>query len=436
MSLFESLPNEILLEIFEYCKVMPLMRVCTKFKALIVNAPQLMRKVNLIITEKSSFAVLTKIERNIQSVYFKFHYKIDESCLKLFETFSNVKSVEFVRCIVSVNVFVKMLLALPHLESLSIYATHLRGKDDIWEELWSQMEHPALTRLKSINFRNSDIGFLQFLKGAQIETLSALLPSQYSPDDLVSFLQSQKNIKTIESLSVSRVDDVLISTLLRDFKDLKKLHLECDRIDMASVSELELSNTSVEYLNLCGYPESDGDLNAQYLKVVSFFKGLKTLEIEMNNQLEPDLIAQLHSTFARLDTLMITHCLGEYFNYLALPNLKCLQLTDGTPTIDSWTHFSQRNPSIESLTINDESITSEVFRAICTEFRNLKHLEMNYDPQRLTPEILDFICSDDFPRNIRSLKVTQRFSSERFLNLSQAQVRVLDKFPGLRCVFY
>jgi F-box-like len=436
MSLLESLPVEILLEIFEYCKVQPLMRVCTTFKELIVNSPQLMRKVNLIISEKSPLSLLTKMERNIQSVYFKFHYKIDESCLKLFEAFNEVKSIEFVRCIVSVNVFMQILKSLPHLESLSVYATHLRGKDEMCEDSWSNLDVPVLKRLKNLNFRNSDIGFLRFLQGAKIKTLSALLPAQYSPDDLATFLQTQSSIRTIESLSVSKVDGSLLTILLKDSNHLKRLHIECDRIDMTSVRELELSNTSIEYLNLCGFPETEGDFSADFIRVSNFFKGLKTFEIEMNNHLEPDLVAQLHPVFSKLECLIITHCSGDYFNSIALPKLKCLQLTDGTQSARDWTHFSQRNPSIQSIIIKDESITSSVFRTICTEFRNLKHFEVNYDPQRLTPEILDFICDEHFPQNIKSLKVTQRVSSqERFLTLTHNQLRALDKNPGFNCVF-
>jgi hypothetical protein len=202
------------------------------------------------------------------------------------------------------------------------------------------------------------------------------------------------------------------------------------------VRELELLNTSVEYLNICGFPENEGDHNADYFTVVSFFKSLKTIEIEMNNHLETDLLLLLHPILSRLESLIITFCSGEYFNTLALPSLKALQLTDGTPTVASWVHFAQRNPSIESLIIKDESITSEVFRTICTEFRSLKHLEINYDPQRLTNEILGYIFSPDFPTNIRSLKITQRASpSERFLVPTTAQLRTLDMNPGLKCIF-
>ena len=45
---------------------------------------------------------------------------------------------------------------------------------------------------------------------------------------------------------------------------------------------------------------------------------------------------------------------------------------------------------------------------ITQELRNLRYFEVFYDPQRLTNEILNYICDPLFPQNIRTVKIRKR----------------------------
>jgi hypothetical protein len=156
----------------------------------------------------------------------------------------------------------------------------------------------------------------------------------------------------------------------------------------------------------------------------------------MNNILEASNVIQLQQQAPNLESLIITNCSGDYFNNLRFRNLKHLKLTDANFSVEEWTRFADRNPLIEKVVVKDEYINNEIFRIICLEFRNLKHLELNYDPQKLTIEILDFIFDSNFPSNIRILKIAQRVSSaDDFFTLSDEHKKALNANLGFQCNF-
>lgn len=424
MDYFSSLPNEILVEVFEYCKLLPLSLVCRKFNEVISCSPTLMRKISLVISEKTPALKPAQSERSHRAIYFKFNYKINESCLEILTTFSEIKSLELMRCIVKADLFLQMLKLLPNLEMLSIYTTYLRNAEEI-----KDFEPPELKKLKRLNFRTSDEKFLKCLHKSSLESLYIGYPAQYSMKTLLDFLQTQSNIKAIEYLNVACVDASLMTLITQDLPRLENLHLESDKLDMNLIGSLELFNTSVKFLNLYGNFSHAADSNV----VLSFFKSLEVLEIEMNNMLEPAIVQQFSP---KLQSLSIILCSGDFFNAIQLNSLKRLKLSDGSFTADEWSRFAVRNPSVESIVIKDESITNEIFRHICLEFRNLKHLELFYDPQRLTQQIIDFICAESFPRNIQSIRISQRNSSAgSFFTLSDEHKKEIDTNLGFRAIF-
>lgn len=399
MDYFTKLPNEILIDIFEFCRLLPLSLVCKKFAEVIGSSPALLKKINLVISEKISFSNLKNAERKYNAVYFKFNYKINADCLDVFHKFKGIKSLEFTRCIIQANLFLKILEVLPNLESLSIFSTFLLNKSDLEE-----FEPPQLTNLKRLSLRNSEETFLEYLHNSSLKSLYIGFSSRYSAKTIENFLQTQSKVKVIEYLSVPLFDDSLMKIILQDMNNLEKLHLECDKIDMNLVGNLNLSNNSVKSLNLYGNFPNAGDINI----ILNFFKNLLNLEIEMNNKLEPANILQLPSS---LQSLSIAHCSGDYFNSISLRNLKKYQTTDANFTAEEWSRFASRNPAIEFLAIKDESTSNEIFTEICLNFPFLNRLELFYDPERLTPEIQDFISSENFPRNIKTLKLKQRNNS-------------------------
>lgn len=427
MDYFSNLPNEILLEIFEYGRILHLTLVCKKFNELISKSPSLMKKANLLISDKALLSEIKKSKRNYQGVDFRFNYKIGLDCLDVISVFDGIKHLEMRRCIVPADLFLKMLHSLPHLESISIYTTYLKNKEEL-----KSFDPPQLTKLKNLNFRNSDEMFLAILQNSSIENLYLAYPAQYPKETLVNFMHSQPRIKIIDYFHVSPIDGLLMVLLVQKLESLKKLHIQCDQLEMDSIRNLELMNTFVRSLNLFGNPAQAGDLPV----ILNYFKKLTELEIEMNSMLEAGNVLQLQQLAPNLESLIITHCSGDYFNHIQLRNLKHLKITDGSWTVDEWTRFAIRNPGITALTIKDESITNEAFTTICLEFRNLQRLELNYDPQRLTPDILDFICDGMFPANIRHLKITQRSSpSENFLTLTDEHKEELKENAGFGFIF-
>jgi hypothetical protein len=401
-----DLPYEILIKILEHCKVLPLTHVSQKLNEIISNSPVLMQKLNLVITEKTKCEEVKKSERKHQKVLFKFNYKINDSVLEVLRTFSDVKHVEFMRCILHEGTFIEILRALPQLKQLSIYTTYLRGIEINFSEKEKVLE---LGNLKVLNFRNSDQKILNLVKrsSASIHKLNVSLPHQYPISTIIEFLERHDKVASIENLTMSEIEETIITRLLCELKCLKRLSLEAESVKIESIRNLCIENTSVQHLNLYGRTSNPADLNL----ILNFFRGLKSLELEVNSTLEPVNFVQIQRMAGGIESLKIKNCSGDFFNHIALANLQYFEIADVTLAVtqEDWINFAQRNPKIQVLKIKDESISNDIFITICQEFRCLKELELFYDPQRLTDEVLDFISSSHlFPCNIKTLKIYQR----------------------------
>lgn len=423
MDYLSKLPSEVLIEIFQYGQVSYLFLVCKKFNEVISKTPSLVKKVNLLITDKTDTSELMKSDRNHQGILFKFNYKITDSCIELLKTFRGIKSLEFMRCIVPAKLFLEMLAALPSLETISLYTTYLKDVEQM-----VTLKAPNTIKLKNLNFRNSSDKFLIILSGAFLERISVSFSSQYTPRILNDFLKSQGKIGNMLSISVPTIDDSIFTNIME--MSLRKLNLSIDQLKMDSIRSLELTNKSVTTLNLCG----DTNPVVDFPFILSGFKNIKHLEIEMNTLAEsPGYIQQFAPN---IESLTITHCSGVQFHTLRLNNLKRLTLEDGNYSGDQWIRLARQNPFLKKLVIKDESITDETFRIICNEFRNLQHFESFYDPQRLSSEILNNVCGESFPSNIRFLKITQLVKSNvDFLILNDEHKMILNANSRLKYIF-
>jgi hypothetical protein len=243
---------------------------------------------------------------------------------------------------------------------------------------------------------------------------------------MLNFLKQHPDIEDIENIMVETINDTLM-TEINNLRNLKKLSVEIDKMDLPSIRNLELENYSVEFLNLYGNAENPEDLNV----ILKIFKNLKSLEIEMNSTLEAINMTQLNSM--RLSSLFFNQCQGEFFNHIQISSLKSFKINDAlSVTQNDWIQFAHRNPNLEVLKIKDESISNETFIAITQDFRNLRHFEIFFDPQRLTQEILNFIC-DNLPMNIKILKITARIPSNlRYFNLTDEQKEKLKHRHGFK----
>lgn len=420
MDFLTKLPNELIIEIFEYCKVLPLTLVCKKFNEVIGNSTTLMRKVSLTVSEKSDGKTLSSSRRKHQSVSFKFNYKISESFVNVLDSYE-IKSLELLRCIVTWNVFLKLLKATPELESLSIFTTFLKNVEEM-----SSFEPPQLTKLKKLNMRNSAPKYLNFLTKAPLEKV-LLVIDERTNESTIDFLKQHPSIKAFDYFHVNVIEDTLFTVLIQETKSLDRLHLEADCVDMSCVRDLNVRNTTVKHLNICNTTKMPNDYN----RLLEFFKNVKSVEIEMNTALEAGHIVQLQQQWPELESLSITHCRGDYFSYVQFNSLKELVLTDGAYSTDEWSRFASRNQTIEKIIIKDESTSDDIFRTLCNEFRHLKHLEINYDPERLTSDVMNFICDPLFPSNIRFLKIVQRsWPDTSFLVITEQHKQVLNNKLG------
>lgn len=424
MDYLSKLPSEVLIEIFQYGQVSYLFLVCKKFNEVISKTPSLMKKMNLLISDKTDTTELMKSDRNHQGILFKFNYKITDSCIELLNTFRGIKSLEFMRCIVPAKLFLEMLAALPSLETISLYTTFLK---DV--ELLVTLKAPNMNKLKNLNFRNSSDKFLIILSGSHLERISVSFSSQYTPRILNEFLQAQRKVRNMLSISVPSIDDSIFTNIMK-MTSLKKLNLLIDQLHMDSIRSLELTNTSVTTLNLFG----DTNPIRDFRSILSGFKSLKHLEIEMNTLAES--LGYIQQFAPDIESLAITHCSGVHVDTLRLHNLKCLSLVDGNYSGDQWIRLAKQIPFLEKLVIKDESITDETFRIICYKFHNLQHLESFYDPQRLSIGILNNICDASFPSNIRFLKITQLVKSNvDFLILNDEHKMILNANSRLKYIF-
>lgn len=154
----------------------------------------------------------------------------------------------------------------------------------------------------------------------------------------------------------------------------------------------------------------------------------------MNSSLHPLNIQLINSM--KIHSLVFNDCQGNFVNEIRSQFLRIFQINDASfMTQNDWIEFAHRNPNIEVLKIKDESIDNATFMAITQNFRNLKHFEIFFDPQRLTPEILNFICDHLFPRNIKTLKISERISSnQRRFNLSDNQKEILKHRNGFKLI--
>lgn len=426
MTNITSLPNEILVKIFGHCKVLPLTLVSKQFNDIISNTPSLMKKFHLLITERSKNLEIAQSKRKHQKVLIKFNYKIDSSILEVLKTFKDqLKNLELMRCILTEDLFVQIMESLPNLETLSIYTTYLKSNLLLCEDVMKPLE--CMRHLKILNFRNSDQKFLYLLKKSNpISTINISLPHQYPCNVVTDFLEDHQDVEIIENLMVSEIEQTILLHVLSNMKNLKKLCLEIDKIQMDEVRNLEIENTTIQTLNLYGSPLDPVDFNT----IIGFFKNLITLEIEINSVLEPINMVQLQRSAPRIKSLKIMNCYGDFFNHITLPNLKVFEIYDiSSFTPADWINFSQRNTKIEVLTVKDESVTNEIFMTITQELRNLRYLEVFYDPQRLTNEILNYICDPLFPHNIRTVKIRQRNWQQytnSYFNLTIEQKKLLN----------
>jgi F-box-like len=413
----DRLPDEILIMIFNHCEVLPLTQVSKRFKD-VIETSCLMRKVQLIIAEKISPAL--KTNRNYQNVKIKFRYNDNDKIVDILGHYgSSIRQLELTRCIIDGKSLYDCFKAMPNLETLNVSSTFIKGN------YLEEHDLPPLS-IKNINIRTSDKRFLDLINGS-LKVLHLHLP-RLSTHELIKFFDRNENVEEISSFLAAAVTEDLL-TRICSLKKLKKLCIDMSKVDHAFIGR-EIQNFTVRKLILFNEPESPHDIDG----CLRIFKHLKALEMDMNVNLEPENMTNLQRT--SIESLKMLQDSGdEYFNHIELPTLKHLWLASACYYPDQWTDFAQRNPNIESIVIADLSTSNEIFTLICQQFRNLNYLEVFHDPERLEiQEALNYICDDNFPQGIKTVKIKSRGSDNYYANLifTEEQKNQLNKKIGFR----
>lgn len=426
----DQLPNEVIINIFKYCKVTPLLLVSQKFHEIIINSPKLMFKFPLLLSEKNvreSYQLILKSRRKWQVILLKFNYKVNEPCLEIVRKIGNgIKQMEIVRSIIKAAVFVEMLELLPNLANCAIYTTYLQMQ----EEITADSIFPPMKKLRKLSFRNSDELFLRFLQHSVLHTVNISFPPQYALHSIINFLDKQRSIQVIENMSVSHVDLRLLTFVVDDLSNLVELHLEVDKLASLATSNLLLCNKRVKFLSLYGNPANIAGLNC----ILSVFKDIRALEFEMNLTLQPENMNHLRRTAPMLEKLLISNCSFPNFNELyGFKHLKYFEITESF-SVEDWGVFAQRNSTIETLILKDELTTDAHFNFFINALPCLQHLEFFYTPELLTTDVFDLITLENMSKNLKVIKILQRNERSLKLRLNERQVRNLDKLPGLQLI--
>lgn len=426
----DNLPNEVIINIFKFCKVTPLLLVSRKFYEIIINSPKLMFKFPLLLSEKNireSSELILKSNRKWQVILLKFNYKVNEPCLEILRKFGNgIKQMEIVRSIIKAAVFVEMLELLPNLVNCAIYTTYLQMK----EKITTESKFPPMKKLRKLSFRNSDALFLRFLQHSVLHTVNISFPLENALPTIIHFLDKQRSIKVIENMSVSQVDLRLLTFIVDNLLHLVELHLEVDKLASLATSNLVLSNKRVKFLSLYGNPVNIAGLNC----ILSVFKDIRAIEFEMNLTLQPENMNHLRRTAPLLEKLLISNCTFPNFNELyGFKHLKYFEVTESY-SVEDWSVFAQRNSTIETLILKDELTTDAHFNFFITALPCLQHLEFFYTTDLLTPDILDLITIENMSINIKVIKILQRNERSLKLSLNEEQVKNLDKIRGLQLI--
>lgn len=419
MDYISNLPVEVLVEIFKYCSLKKLKLVSRKFNDVIVGSRQLMNRLTFgayrIIMESTTVEI-----EDIRLI------KIDHGFIERFSAFHNVSSLSFDSSFVlPEKLFVLMMNRLSCLKTMSFETVRLRSAESV------ELAVPQMLKLKTLSFDDSDDKILTFLKRACLESLTLGRSHNLNhTEHLIGFLKSQKNIKDIRLCGSNYVDDEILSIIFREMKNLKKFFLGCNYFNMRN--PMGVTNSTITTLSL-----SIWSAETVPRIVLNIFKSVKNLALANTkaNLIEPFA--------ASLESLTIWR--GYYTHELCslqIPNLKYLKVfasLQSDISSEGWEMLlASRNPmmnTIETLIIQDHTITNSMFASICSEFRNLHHFEVFYKPDRLTSDILNWICDPNFPRNIRFLKITQKARSDsNFLALTENQKTALHAKTWLKCI--
>lgn len=208
MSYLSKLPNEILIKILEYCKVLRLTLVSKRFNEVISGSSVLMSKIQLVIT--SNLEILQS-ERKFQNILIKFNYDIDENAVEIIKKFGvSIKQLEMIRCIVRQDDFIKIIKSLPNLEAITIITTFLK-------DVAAPAELDVPLMIKKIAFRSSNLKFLKILRTSALKRINCTFPWPQD-QEAADFLNAHPNIEEIENLTVGKIDEKLLGHVLGEFQ--------------------------------------------------------------------------------------------------------------------------------------------------------------------------------------------------------------------------
>lgn len=181
---FLDLPNDLLVEIFQFCRILPLTLVCSKINEIIGQSSKLMKKI-ILKFQKEFDQNQFVYSRKYQSVLILRNWDqlLNKNFLEIFKMF-NFKTLEIRECQLTLNNFIKCLEFAPNLENLIIDRMSMKSIDE-----GDHFCPPTLNNFKSLKFISSDREFLKCFKNSSLEKIEIMSYMQ-SPSDIINFLQN------------------------------------------------------------------------------------------------------------------------------------------------------------------------------------------------------------------------------------------------------
>ena len=477
--MFESFPDEILIEIFTYLTANELKQILMTnrvFRDIVSRSSKLMKKFLLKISPKRKFDFesLTRFERihqNTKLLDFKAENESIELVIEgLWNIGENVKSFELNDCEISKENLLNVLRSMENLIKFDLLNTkvsvetvknppkfmNLKFLKVIESDLVFDVFENAV-KLQEISLQTSDrndvnvkcfeqllmrqselkclelfnIKFSNFLEEKktfpfQLSSLTIQHCHVKEKENLEAFLLSQKCLKEVE-LSVDNMK--LNLDRLRYFeeslaivfvmKKLKKISIVIENYNFTNMKFLhQITNPGVDLLSL-NIDKSLCDITS----VIRVFPNIKSLDIS-SKEIIVENVVFINENLQNLQKLKLSTFPKAIFGSFKVKNLKTLHVNETNLELENWTDFLENHPNITKLVINFTFFTdlSEDFvDRITRKLTKLEHVELIDKWIGMKNEIYLVICENC--KNLKYLKLWNINVEKNFEELDKEFLR-------------
>jgi F-box-like len=431
MATIHQLPNELLLEIFQFMDPQTLMQsvlVNRNWKQIITQSSSTMRMLPLIVTDEKleNGRVIPKFTRRYDAVTLDEVYSCDSKLLRKLKAIGqHVKQLNIQDCIFFEREFIKLCRCFPNLEVLvirwcSMGLTALRRSQAkpaelkklkklvVWGEGWmlENIKSPRLEALTLSRFYVDDqrelVKFLNAqtsLKSLRLNDISDLFSTRNRREKIVFNLRfhlheiSLCNLEFVDAnhllTLIKRTENcetaiighnvplVVAQEVMRKFHNLTYLYLDADHLtDHASFYNNLQRNPKLKFLKVAGTLRTSPQSLPSFLSVFPNIESLDFLALEGLESANNVLWSSMSNSLKKVQRLLV-----QRFNVFNMVELKFPLMTSctidmlGYTTQESWTIFSRNNPIVDTLVIKSTPLQIFFGADVMSIVTSLRHLE-------------------------------------------------------------